>query len=442
MRKIDYSDNPRIAIMQELVASLSRAETPAEVLHAYSTGLIRLNGPSGFLSLSCRGLKPGEYRITRLLNQDNVADIHKTDPWRTIDRYQVHSGGLLGEIIQEGKPIVITDLDLRDDPVLGDVIADYRSLLAIPLYDHGEPLNWGIQLRHDSDIWDAEQLEDSLLRSNLVGGTVRHVQMAAQLREAHEQIRREVERIADIQRALLPQRIPEISGVSVATSYQTFDQAGGDMYFLHPLGTDPTDPDKQHDGRWGLFIGDVSGHGPAAAVVMSMVETLLGAYPSSVGSAGDVLEYLNRHVYAKRIEQTFVTAWAAAYDPATRELKYARAGHPPPLWRKPSGNGQIAIEPLDAVGGLPLGILDDQTYEQTSIMLEPGQTLVLYSDGISETRNPGGEFFGTAGIEQAVHICSGEAACAVDSITRSVKEYEAGGRPQDDQTLVVMHVRE
>jgi serine phosphatase RsbU (regulator of sigma subunit) len=95
---------------------------------------------------------------------------------------------------------------------------------------------------------------------------------------------------------------------------------------------------------------------------------------------------------------------------------------------------------LGAVGGLPLGVMHEEAYEDATVILEPGQTLTLYTDGITETRAPGGAFFGTEGIINALRECSGEADCAVDTVMDHVRQHEAGGRPQDDQTLVVMRV--
>lgn len=439
-----YTD--RIEIVLDLVRSLSQAAKPDEVLRVFATGMVQLNGPSGFISLSCRDTEPGEYRITRLLTDDNVLEIHKIDPWGVINRPKAYTGGLLGQIIAADRPTVINDLNVTDDPVLGHAVEHYRSLLAVPLFEKGEALNWGIQLRREPDAFDTDDVEDMLLRSNLVGNTVRHVRTAAELKKANRTIREEIDRIADIQRALLPEKLPDIPGLELAVDYQTFDRAGGDMYFFHEMGTHPDGEykgEEEPDGRWGILIGDVSGHGPAAAVVMAMVESMLGGFPENPTRAGEVLEYLNRRLCAKRIDTTFVTMFLMFYDTATRELTYARAGHPPPLWRKGSGpdaTGRPEVEQLDAVGGLPLGIIPNEDYPDAKVTLEPGHTVVLYTDGISETRSPDRQFFGARGIVEAAHQCEGDAQCAVNTIRNSVRFHERGGRPQDDQTVLIMRV--
>jgi len=440
MRFLDYPDNTRLPVLLELVSELSKAVEPIEVLRAFGLGWSKLEGSSLYISLSCRGLEPGEYRITRRVILGNPDTAPHEDIWMIAHTLPVHTEGLLGQIVSRQRPVIVQDLNVTDDPVLGDSIAAYRSLAAIPLYDAGKVQNWAISLSENPAIHHEKELEDSLLRGNLIGGTVRHVQTARKLREVHQRIKDEVAKIANIQQALLPEKLPQIPGISIAARYQTYDLAGGDIYSFHPLGTGIRHSIKEPDGRWAIVIGDVSGHGPAAAVVMAMVESILSSYPMTPDTTGQVLDYLNRHLCAKRIYDTFVTAFHALYDPKSRTLTYSRAGHPPPLWRKPSSNGHVDLDELNAVGGLPLGVMPEETYEDASITLEPGQTLTLYTDGITETRAPDGAFFGTTGIIGALRECSGEADCAVDTIMKHVRRHEAGGRPQDDQTLVVMRV--
>ena len=441
MEVVDTSASLRIPRLMDMVTALSRAREPAEVLQTFSSYWIELQGPSPYISLSTRGLRPGEYRITRAMMIDQLAGPISADVWSTAHRLAVHTGGLLGRIVTDGVPVLMHELYLRGDPVLGDRLAAYGTLMAIPLFDQGQPLNWAIDFAEAPDAFSLRELEDELLQSNLVGGTVRHVRTAQELRQANEWIRGEVQRIADLQSALLPARLPDIPGVSMAVNYQTFDHAGGDMYFFHAIGADPTDPGKQGDGRVGIMIGDVAGHGPAAAVVMAMIESMIGGYQPMGRSAAELFGYLNRHLCAKRIEQTFVTAWSGVYDPAKRTIEFAVAGHPAPLLRKCGGAGESVIRELCGDNsGLPLGILPDENYQTHTTTLEPGDTVLLYTDGITETRAPDGGFFGTGGIHEALAHCSGDAQCTVDTIMDRVRRHAAGGRPQDDQTLLAMHI--
>ncbi len=435
---VDTSGNPRIPILMEMVGAMSRASEPQEVLRIFSSRIEALYGPRAYVSLSTRGLGPGQYKITRLLHMDDPFELAAANPWHEWKDLPTHSGGFFGEIIRTAYPELIHNLSLKGDPVVGDALAQYGSMMAIPLFDDGEPMNWAIFLRQEPQGFSVEELEQAILRANLVGSTVKNVLIAKQLREAHGRIRAEVEQVATIQRALLPNPLPDIPGLTIVASYETFDQAGGDYYDFQPLGDrgDGRDPDP--NGPWGILIADASGHGPAAAVVMAMLHAILHAYPHRPDSAAEVLIHANRHLASKQIESSFVTAFFALYDPPTRRLTYARAGHNPPLLNNPGSGG--SVDRLEAVGGVPLGVLDDTTYEDAQIQLQSGQTLVLYTDGITEAHSPDGTMFGLEGIEQALIDCTGDPDCIVQSITDPLRDHEAGVRPNDDQTIVAIRV--
>lgn len=447
MACVDTSRNPRIPILMEMVGALSRAKTPKDVLETFGRGLLALEGPRGYISLSTRGLAPGEYRITRmLLDEEQYANIAQTDPWSGAEQLPVHRGGFLGELIRQAYPELIHHLNVRHDPIIGGAMAKYGSLMAIPLFDDGEPLNWAIILREDPEGFSVAELEQVILRSNVVGTTVKSVLAANELREVNARAQEEVERIARIQRALLPDAMPDIPGVSIEASYETFDLAGGDMYTLRPLrpmnGPGTTSPDCcDQCGPWGILISDVSGHGPAAAVVMAMLHAIIETYPREPAGPAEVLEYANRHLHSKRIEHSFVTALFAIYDPATRRLCYARAGHHPVLrMRRVADAWDIAR--LDGVGEMPLGILDDASYSQAEIQLEPGDSIVFYTDGIVEAMSPGGDYFGVEGIERSLTHCTGAPYCVINHVRDALITHEASRRPMDDQTLVVMRVED
>ncbi len=443
--RLDTSGSKSLPILMEMVAALSRAEDPNAVLSAFADGFARLYGPQGYVSLSTRGLAPGEYKVTRLIADDVPAKMTTADPWSEWTRLPTHRGGFLGTIIRSAYPQAVHNLYLRDDAVLGDTMSRYGSMLALPLYDAGKPLNWSITFREPREAYSIREVEESILRSNLGGATVRNTMITRQLRESHAAQRREIEQIAKIQRALLPAVIPNIPGLDIDVSYEMFDQAGGDMYALRPLrrlkpgavGKASCDP----EGPWGILVADVSGHGPAAAVVMAMMQSIIEAYPHEPAGPAEVLEYANRHLCTKRIESRFVTAFFAIYDPPTRRYTYSRAGHNPPVWMRPNGNGWDMAR-LDANGGIPLGIMEDVSYEETAITLVGGETLVLYTDGITEALSPEGRMFGVEGIEGSLAECTGYPQCAIGHITTTLKEHESGVRPGDDQTLVVMRVED
>jgi sigma-B regulation protein RsbU (phosphoserine phosphatase) len=438
MTVIDTSESVRIPIVLEMVRALSRASDPKEVLHSYSRGLSKLVGRRGYVSLSTRGLEPGEYRITRLLDEEAMERIEGSDPWRDGHRLAINRGGFLGGLIEAGTPQIFHHCTITGDPVVGDALADYGSLMAIPLFDQGEPLNWAIMLRREPEAFSVADLEESIIRANLVGSTVRSVLAAQELREAHRRIHREVRQIAAIQRALLPQRTPDIPGLRIATTYRVYDQAGGDYYDFVPLGGGRPHPSP--DVPWGIVVADASGHGPAAAVLMAMLQTIMHAHPRVPESPAEMLSHANTHLVRKRIQNSFITAFYGIYDPTTRRLQYARAGHPPPLL-KSSGPGGV-VRRLDDVGSIPLGLMPDVDFETGEVTLEPGQTVVLYTDGITEAMSPDRVMFGVTGIETSLEECTGEPRCVQESIMNALRRHESSVRPSDDQTIVALRLEE
>ena len=260
----------------------------------------------------------------------------------------------------------------------------------------------------------------------------------------YEQVNRkldaEVDRIASIQRALLPAELPQVNGLDMVVSYETFDRAGGDMYAFIREGDEPHAP-------IGVLIADVSGHGPAAAVVMALLRGALWSLPDRAAvlqRPSLALAYLNQQLCDTPIEASFVTAFMAVYDPQQHTLTYARAGHPPPL-RRTQRNNHISIDTLDGEGGVPLGVLEGEVYPDHQADIEPGQTLVLFTDGITETRagdsrSSGGvgEMFGVQGIEAVLRQANQSAQQTTDALLTAATRHLAGAKPGDDQTVVVM----
>lgn len=206
--------------------------------------------------------------------------------------------------------------------------------------------------------------------------------------------------------------------------------AGGDYYDFFPLA----------DGGWGLFIADVSGHGTPAAVLMAITHAIAHAKPRTHTPPAALLEYLNdRLVKAYTRGGTFITAFYAVLDPATRTLTYSRAGHNPPQLAR-----QDKILSLDGAGGLPLGIVGEQVYTQASLQLQPGDLLLLYTDGITETMTPPKgddyrEMFGLSRLNALLLDCK---TCStiecVDKIRAEVTSFGQTEMPNDDQTLIAI----
>lgn len=435
--RVDTSPDERIPMLLEFSRTLSSLKDPRGALGFIVDSMRRAFGPRGYVAMTTEGLAPGSYRIVRHLTYSGERIVGEEFPWDDDERYPVRSGGLLGEVVADTSPKIFHDLSLGGDPVLGATMGDVHSALAVPMFENGEPIRWTVIFKRETEGFTFDDLEQAILRINLIGSTISHATLSDNLKKADRIIQREVDQIADIQRSLLPPVMPDVPEISIAASYATYDRAGGDYYDIFPLEADPVDETFDRQRPWVFIIADASGHGPAAAVMTAMLHAVLRAFSWKGRSAAEILEILNTKLFHRRVGNTFVTAFVAIYDPGTGILRYANAGHPPPILKDTRSAAELRF--LDDVGGLPLGILEHVASEEGAIEFVPGLTLVLYTDGIVDARNLLGDPFGAGRIESALADCNGQPNCVIGSVTGALRRHEAGRRPQDDQTLVAIH---
>ena len=430
---IDTRQNVRLAILLEMLEDVSRAVEPEDAVRAYGDRIGKLRPLDALLGISQRNVPEGMYKITRrVLSSDGGVPRHEIrDPWRNWDSIEAHTGGFIGGIIARPEPRLIHNLFLKDDPVLGDRLADMGSCLAMPVFDGGRVLNWTLMFRRDARGFTIDELEQNVLTANLFGAMTKNLVSLEQINRLNEKLRQQFEEVARVQRALLPKRIPEVSGLRIAASYLPSQQAGGDYYDFFEL----------PGGRLGVMIADVSGHGPAAATVMAMLHAIIHAFPGGAGAAtpAEIVAFVNRQLTSANMDGTFATAIVARFDPATRELRYACAGHPPARRVLPVAGG-LRVQALDGEATLPLGIVDELHVPEHRVTLDPGQHVVLYTDGITETFNARREILGVEGLDRVLEqarAADGPQA-VIDTIHAAVLGHAGRHARDDDQTLVVL----
>ncbi|HTI51845.1 MAG TPA: PP2C family protein-serine/threonine phosphatase [Planctomycetaceae bacterium] len=414
----------RLTLIVETMRDMSRHTDPQEMVRAYGERIQQL-GPFGRrLSLSRRGLSRPQYRITRSTTWKEVVN-----PWKEKERLPLLTGGLLAELIYADEPRVFDELEIASDDPAAEYLAGQRSLLAIPMFDRGEALNMVVLMRETPGGFPSEDVPDLVWRTNLFGRATANLVLTDELQQAYRALDREFQIVGDIQRALLPAELPQIPTLDIAVHYQPAQRAGGDYYDFFPL----------PGGQWGIFIGDVSGHGTPAAVLMAVTHCIAHSHPGPAAPPGRVLGYLNHHLATRyaSLSETFVTAFYAIYDPATRRLTYASAGHNPPRVQS-CENGTLLS--LDGAHGLPLGIRPEERYPETIQQLHPGDQIIFYTDGITEARNPGGELYGTERLDRDLANCAFQARGLLDSVLASVEAFADGQPADDDRTLIVARV--
>ena len=337
-------------------------------------------------------------------------------------------GGLLGELLYAGEPRLIDDLRVLPDDPAAAYLAGQRSLLAIPHYDNGEVLNMFVMMSPQPAAFDPELLPEEVWMSNLFGRATHNLALSQELQAAYKLVDQELKMVASVQRSLLPTVLPEIPGLELAANYQTSRRAGGDYYDVFPL----------PGGCWGLLVADVSGHGAGAAVLMAITHSIVHSYPGPATPAGKLLEFVNRKLADRYTSDlgSFVTAFYGIYDPASRRLTYASAGHPQPRLKR---CGQQRVLPVSCEPGLPLGINADESYCDCSLELIAGDSVLFYTDGITEAMDHAGQMYGTPRLDRCLEGCQ-PAGDLIHHVLDNVERFTAGRPPDDDRTLVVARV--
>ena len=245
---------------------------------------------------------------------------------------------------------------------------------------------------------------------------------AAEARE-RERIEQELRVARSIQQELLPETLPKLDGWRIATHYGPAREVGGDFYDFLELS----------NGRLGLVVGDATGHGMPAALVMATTRGMLRAVVRSSESPGEVLARVNEALVADIPPSTFVTCFYGVLDPENGRFRYANAGHNLPCRRH---DGQA--EELRA-RGMPLGLMPGMSYEEKEVVLEKGESVLFYSDGLVEAHDPKGEMFGFPRLRRMVEEHA-EDGSLVDFLMDELRSFTGGDgwEQEDDITLVTL----
>jgi serine phosphatase RsbU (regulator of sigma subunit)/anti-sigma regulatory factor (Ser/Thr protein kinase) len=297
--------------------------------------------------------------------------------------------------------------------------------LVVPLVTHGELvglLSLGPRLSEQEYSREDRKLLDDL--AGYAAPAVRVAQLVRQQKaEVQERSRLEQElKVATlIQQQFLPKELPHLPGWNVAAYYQPAREVGGDFYDFIDL----------PNGEVGIVCGDVTDKGVPAALIMAKTHSILRADAPRLVSPGAVLARANALLAAEMPPNMFVTCLYAVLNPSTGQLRFANAGHPLPYRRKASGG----VDELRATG-MPLGLLDGMEYEESETILEPGESVLLHSDGIAEAHGGGREMFGFPRLANLVG--DGPAGQElIDEVLRQLDSFVGSEAEQEDDITLV-----
>ena len=243
-----------------------------------------------------------------------------------------------------------------------------------------------------------------------------------------ERLNRELEIAREVQEHLFPQRLPSVPGLDYCGRCRPAREVGGDYYDFLEL----------PEGRLGIAIGDVSGKGIGAALMMASLEASLRGQASVGLDLAELVKRVNRLVYEASSASRYATFFYGEYDSRSRQLSYVNAGHTPPVILRQSA-AACRVFRLE-IGGPVIGLLR-QCYQQGSFPLEPGDLVVLFTDGVSESMNARDEEWGEDRLIELAKSCHGQSAFeAMTRILAAAEAFAAGASQHDDMTLVVLRV--
>ena len=332
---------------------------------------------------------------------------------------------IIEEVVGQGRSVLTSDA--QHDPRFKSstvTIQGIRSVLAVPL-GVGQSI-FGI-IYADSPLTEARFTEDHLKVLTTLGSVAAIRVENARLIEEHlgrERLERELQLAREIQQRFQPTTAPTVPGYELqGISFPSYE-IGGDYYDFIP----------RPDGRMIIALGDVSGKGTAAALLMSSLHAAVHAQVASHQSIAETITAVNQYLAENTPANRFVTLFYAELDPQSGALSFLNAGHNPPLIIHAAGT----VETL-AAGGLPLGIMPDAPYREGRTQLQPGDALIVYSDGVTETQNPQGEEFGPDRLQSVVtHNLDSSAAGLRDKIEAALTKFAQGTPAVDDITLVIV----
>ncbi len=419
----DPKDQMRFVL--DTVRDLSAATTPRDFVKTFGDHVGEIISRDRMIVLSRNDVPDGYYLVTRNSDWEDAPD-----PWSERDKLPLLKGGILGDLIYADEPRIINDLRVDPDDPGATFLDGMGAIMTCPQYQKREAKTLQVFLRRPGKPFEPSILPELVWTSNLFGIAVHNSRLGEELQRAYAIIDDELRVISELQQALLPPNLPDVQGLELAVHYQTAQRAGGDYYDLFPL----------EGNRLGMLMADVSGHGAPAAVLMAITHSIARAFPESPTDPALFLNYLNEQLVRHYTNQSraFVTAFYGVYDQDAHVLTYGNAGHPPPLVKH---RNVSRIQPLDLFDNLPLGVERDAQHTIADFKLTPDDFLVMYTDGLTEARNPQGQLFQEDGLGAAVSRDWHTPQELVRGVLSAVGEFTQQSSADDDRTLLAARVR-
>ena len=424
------NDEVSIRALEEENRRLKRAVEELSVLNDLARAIgASLNTEEIIQTIIRRSLRASsaEQGVITLIEEESNQSMKTLVRTMVSSREQGHfhfNQALLGWMHLNKKPLVINDpkSDERFRGITWD--ESIRSLVAVPMMVKSG-------LRGVLTVYNKKEgkpfTEDDQRLLAIIAGQSGQVVENARLYEREKafiKMQEELRFAARIQNELLPQSPPSITGYEIAGRTIPAQEVGGDYYDFIPI----------DDHRWAFCLGDVTGKGLPASLLMANLQATLRGQTLTAGTPKTCLERSNQLLFQSTAPEKFATLFYTILDTQNHSLHYSNAGHENP-YLVCAGSETKRL----SVGGIPLGMLPDFTFEQGSIPIEEHSMLVIFSDGVTEAMNADEDQFGEARIAEVLaQHKEAPAAEVIDHLVAAVKKYTAGHPQSDDITVVVL----
>jgi serine phosphatase RsbU (regulator of sigma subunit) len=275
----------------------------------------------------------------------------------------------------------------------------------------------------DWQLLSASDLQFLTAGAKQLGSALERAHLYDLIQVEHSRVEQELEMARKIQVSLFPDVLPEINGYSLAAFWQPAHETSGDYYNVFKL----------PEGRWGFIIADVCGKGAPAAMRMAMTHGLIRDRVENESSPAALLAQVNQALCRQDMDMQFVTSFYAVLDPANARFSYAIAGHPPPFLRKASGQ----VEKL-AGKGIALGVSLEAIYEDIYLDLAPGDSLVAFTDGVTDANSPTNKSYELEQLRTAIGSAPANAVGLLDHLQSTLVEWVKEAPNYDDITLLAI----
>jgi phosphoserine phosphatase RsbU/P len=333
--------------------------------------------------------------------------------------------GVVGYATQHKQPVLVPDVS--KDPRYIALNPETHSELAVPLIYKGKVIGV-LDLEHTRRGFFTDDHKRTVTTlAAQVAIAIENAQLYEQIARQESRLERDLALARELQFRLLPHHLPTIPHLDVAARFVPARAIGGDLYDFMSYSL----------SRAAIVVGDVSGKGAPAAIYAALVSGILRSHAPIEPAPAEMLSAVNFSLSERRIDGQFVSLIYSVWDDEQRQLRVSNSGLPRPVY---CHDGKIQM--IEATG-LPLGLFDDADYDELTFNASPGDIFVFFSDGILDAQNQARELFGRTRLEQIVSAsCPLSAAGVVDAIFKAVAEHTGTEEAFDDQTVVVMRVKD